>query len=99
MFSERNFVGPDDPANEDSRKGVECHEGRVDGPFALDNAGIKDHKSRYTLQADEGGRCQLPGVVAGVEPWWIGRHDFWSIERGLRALRVVEEGVESCQRK
>ena len=40
MFSESDFVAPNDPADEHGAEGVESHEGGVDGPFALDDAGV-----------------------------------------------------------
>jgi hypothetical protein len=34
-------------------EGVEGHEGRVDDPFILDDAGVEDDKSRHALAAHE----------------------------------------------
>ena len=74
MFSEANFIPPDHPADEDRGKGVEGHESRIDGPFALDNTSVENHQSWYALQPHEGRGGHLPGIVASVEPWCIGRH-------------------------
>lgn len=45
MFSEGDLVSPNDPADQDCREGVEGHEGRVDGPFTLDDTGVQNHQS------------------------------------------------------
>ena len=89
MFSEGDFVAPNHPADEDGCEGVESHEGRINGPFALDDAGVEDHESWYRLQPDEGSRGHLPGIVAGVEPWWIGRHAVELMVR-MERLRVAQ---------
>ena len=77
MFSECNFVAPNHPANEDGAEGIECHERGIDGPFALNDACVQDHESRHRLQPDEGSSSHLPGIVAFVEPCWLGGHGGW----------------------
>ena len=74
MFSKGNFIRPNHPADEDRGKGVEGHESGIDCPFALDNTRIENHQSRHALQPNKGRSGHLPGIVAGVEPWWIGGH-------------------------
>ena len=74
MFPESDFIGPYNPADEDHAEGIETHKGGVDGPFALDDTCVQDHKPWHRLQPDEGGRGHLPGIVARVEPWWLGGH-------------------------
>ena len=76
VLPERDLVAPDDPADEDGAEGVEGHEGGVDGPFALDDAGVQDHEARHRLQPHEGGGGHLPGIVALVEPVGLGGHGF-----------------------
>ena len=72
MLAEGHFVGPQDPADHDGRVGVEGHEGAVDGPFPFDDAGVKDDEAGDGLKAYEAACCELPGVVAGVEPGGVG---------------------------
>jgi hypothetical protein len=67
------FVCPDDPTYQGRRERIEGHEARVDRPFLLDNASVQDHQARDALQSDEGGRGQLPGIVALVQPVRRGR--------------------------
>ena len=86
MFPECNLVGPDDPAYEDHREGVEAHKGGVDGPFAFDDAGVEDHQAWDGLQTDEGGSGHLPGIVALVEPVWLGGHGE-GVALGMESLR------------
>ena len=74
MFSEGDLVAPYDPANEDGGEGIEGHESRVDGPFALNDTSIQDGESWHRLQANEGGSSHLPGIVAFVEPVWLSGH-------------------------
>ncbi len=75
MFSKRDFIAPNHPADEDGAKGIEAHEGGIDGPFALDDACVQDHESWYRLQTDKGRSSHLPGIVALVEPVWLSGHD------------------------
>ena len=74
LLAEAHVVGPDDPADQGGREGVEDHEGRVDGPLAFDDAGVQDHEAWQRLEADEG-RCRhLPGIIAMVHVGriWVG---------------------------
>ncbi|KAF3789118.1 hypothetical protein EJ110_NYTH19279 [Nymphaea thermarum] len=57
------------PEDEAGGEGVEGHEGGVDRPFLLDDAGVEDNEARHALQPDERCRHHLPGVVALVEPF------------------------------
>jgi len=62
-LSEARFVCPQHPADEDGGKGVEAHEGRIDGPILRHGAGIHHNKAGYRLQGHQGGGRQLPGIV------------------------------------
>lgn len=70
LVAERHVVCPDDPADPDGCKGVQRHEGRVDGPLLLDDAAIQDYQPWHALQAHEGRRYHLPRIVTLVEPVW-----------------------------
>lgn len=74
MFSECDFIAPYDPADEDGAEGIKCHESGVDGPFAFDDTCVQNHESWHGLQPDEGSSGHLPGIVALVEPCWLGGH-------------------------
>ena len=68
VLAEADFVGPDDPTNQNGGEGVEGHEHGVDGPLLLDDAGVEDAQPGYGLKGNERGRCQLPSVVTLFEP-------------------------------
>lgn len=57
------------PADQDGGEGVKRHEGGIDGPFFLDDAGVQDYEPRHRLEADERRRRHLPRVVAVVQPY------------------------------
>ena len=102
MFSERDFIRPDDPADEDHGEAIETHESRIDGPFALHDTCVQDHESWHRLQPDEGGSGHLPGVVARIEPCWLSGHgvrlnggNFWEVwkwykEQDRRCVLITE---------
>ena len=93
MDTESDLVAPDDPANEDGGKGIKGHEGGIDGPFALDDAGVEDGESGDGLQPHEGGRGHLPGIVALVEPVWLSGH---GVGVGVCAIEVGLAFPEAC---
>lgn len=66
--AEGEAVGEEGPEEEGGREGVEGHEGRVYGPLLLHDAAVEDDEARDRLEADEGGRRELPCVVAFVRP-------------------------------
>lgn len=88
MFAKSDLIGPDDPAEEHGGEGVEGHEGAVDGPFGLDDAGVEDHQAGDGLQADEGGGGELPGMIAFVEPIRVGRHDDGNVLLAVNGRRA-----------
>jgi len=99
VFSECDLVTPNDPADEDHGKGVEGHEGRVDGPLALDDTRIENHQPRHRLQTHEGRRGHLPGIVALVEPVWLGGHGesvVWRLLQSRWGKREVVNESSTC---
>ena len=64
----RNLVAYKNPANENSAKTIKRHESRINGPLMFDPTGIQHNQTWYTLKSNQGGCCQLPGIVAGIEP-------------------------------
>jgi hypothetical protein len=55
IFSETHLVSPEDPTDQNSAEGIECHEGGVYGPFVLYPSGVQNHETRDALKGDE--RC------------------------------------------
>jgi len=94
MVPHTHFVPPDDPNNQHTGEGIKNHERGVDGPFLLDKPSVHNRKARDGLQADQAGRCQLPGIITRNvprgEPKRVGRHR-------LRLERVVTVELVSVE--
>lgn len=76
LVPEGDAVAEEDPADQDGGEGVERHEGGVDGPLLLHDAGVEYDETRHGLEADERRRRHLPRVVAFVEPFRHRREAF-----------------------
>jgi hypothetical protein len=83
-LAESHLVSPQNPCYECRSEAVECHEGAVDCPLAVRNSAVsgrrlagelgvacghlQNDETWYTLEGDKTGSCQLPGIVARVQP-------------------------------
>jgi len=55
LLPEGHLVGPSNPADNNRRKSVESHEGRVDGPFLFDDASVENDEARHALDPHQRG--------------------------------------------
>src|SRR3984957_5652182 len=69
-MAERHIIIEQNPDDENRSESVHRHEGGVDRPLLLDDAAVENDEAGYTLQTNECCGCQLPGVIACVEPLW-----------------------------
>jgi hypothetical protein len=64
--AEAHVVAPKDPAHKHDRERVKAHDGRIQGPFFLDQTAIQNRKSGNALQSDKRCGSQLPCRITRI---------------------------------
>ena len=86
---EAHVVAVEHPHYEDEGEGDEREHHAVHRPALLHDPAVQDDEARNAHQADEGGCCHLPRVVAGVQPRWV--------EHSLSFPRDLKQRLRPCR--